>query len=160
MSKPVDSRIRFNWGFWNGRNGGPRPGRGHFDKYYVAGNDYGRESYYRLDETSDRAWNDFQATRKAAAGGGRRRALNPARPNREPALREATARQKARLNPMRKRGGIQIYGRILRIEAQKTGPHQCDAKCAAAGHRYYHNFKPGSAIYGNTDGSLTVKRKA
>jgi hypothetical protein len=52
---------------------------------------------------------------------------------------------------------VLIYGRILRIEAQKTQSHHCDAKCKAAGHRYYHNFKAGSKIYGMPDGRLEIK---
>lgn len=55
---------------------------------------------------------------------------------------------------------VLIYGRVLRVEAQKTGEHGCDAACKRSGHRYFHNFGPGVHMYGlpNKDLLLT-KRK-
>lgn len=51
-----------------------------------------------------------------------------------------------------------IYGRVLRLEAQKIGPHRCDAGCKAAGHRYYHDFKASSNVhaYGMSDGTVLL----
>lgn len=53
--------------------------------------------------------------------------------------------------------GVKIYGKLIRIEAQKTQLHICDAECKAINHRYYHTFKPGSSVYGMPDGSLLIK---
>lgn len=41
-----------------------------------------------------------------------------------------------------------LYGRVLRVEAQKTQAHVCDSGCKRASHCYYHNFKNGVAEYG------------
>lgn len=51
-----------------------------------------------------------------------------------------------------------IYGRVLRMEAQKIGPHRCDAGCAKSNHCYYHDFKVGSNVhaYGMSDGSVLL----
>jgi len=51
---------------------------------------------------------------------------------------------------------VEIYGRLLRIEAQKGPGHVCDAKCKAAGHRYYHDFSKHAHVYGMPDGSLKI----
>jgi hypothetical protein len=51
-----------------------------------------------------------------------------------------------------------IYGRLMRIEAQKTQPHRCDAACRRARHQYFHDFKKGSEIWGLPDGSLVVRK--
>lgn len=36
---------------------------------------------------------------------------------------------------------VKIYGRVLRVEAQKTGAHQCDAECRRCDHKYFHDFR-------------------
>jgi hypothetical protein len=38
-------------------------------------------------------------------------------------------------------GLTKIYGRVLRVEAQKTQVHRCDPGCAKARHCYYHDFE-------------------
>ena len=54
---------------------------------------------------------------------------------------------------------VEIYGRLLRIEAQKGPGHVCDAKCKAAGHRYFHDFSKHAHVYGMPDGSLKIVDK-
>jgi hypothetical protein len=53
---------------------------------------------------------------------------------------------------------VMVYGRVLRIEAQKTQPHRCDPDCAAVGHRYYHDFKNGAVMYGLENGDLLIRK--
>lgn len=72
--------------------------------------------------------------------------IGPARINR---------RRRAKSNP----GRVVIYGRLLRIEAQKTQPHVCDAGCKRVGHRYFHDFKPGAVIYGLQNGDLLIQNR-
>lgn len=48
-------------------------------------------------------------------------------------------------------GDTKIYGKVLRIEAQKTGKHRCDAECRSANHRYFHVFRSAPALYGSAD---------
>lgn len=48
-----------------------------------------------------------------------------------------------------------IYGRVLRIEAQKVGPHgNCDAECKRCKHKYFHDFKPGAKMLGLRPGQV------
>ena len=54
--------------------------------------------------------------------------------------------------------GTTIYGRLMRIEAQKTQKHNCDAACKEADHMYYHDFKRGTKVIGMPDGSLIMRK--
>ena len=60
-------------------------------------------------------------------------------------------------NPRAK--AVVIYGRVLRVEAQKIGKHRCDPGCKKANHCYYHPFKGSSNVvaYGLPDGSVLLK---
>lgn len=64
----------------------------------------------------------------------------------------------ARRNPVSNKSQLtKIYGKVLRIEAQKTGAHHCDAECRKCGHRYFHDFKVKPSMYGLPDGTLWIK---
>jgi len=41
---------------------------------------------------------------------------------------------------------VRIYGRVLRVEAQKTGAHQCDAECRRCNHKYFHDFRVPTGV--------------
>lgn len=64
--------------------------------------------------------------------------------------------KKMKKNPT---SAVVIYGKVLRIEAQKTQKHRCDDECAKFKHRYYHDFKKGPIMYGLPDGSLLIKAR-
>jgi len=55
-------RVRFNWGFWDGRSGAwdGRSTAGHFDKVYAEGVAYGKKSKDVATETSDPAWEQYR----------------------------------------------------------------------------------------------------
>lgn len=63
--------------------------------------------------------------------------------------------KKVRSNP-----GVPIYGRVIRIEAEKTWPHEYGGQESKATQKYYHDFTSKNAmIYGLPDGSLLIKSK-
>lgn len=49
-----------------------------------------------------------------------------------------------------------LYGRVLRVEAQKTQPHHCDAECREVQHCYYHDFDSGPDMLGLPAGTRLV----
>lgn len=54
---------------------------------------------------------------------------------------------------------VLIYGRVIRVIAKKTGPHNnCDAECKRCNHEYFHDFKAGAVMYGLPDGSILIKK--
>lgn len=65
--------------------------------------------------------------------------------------------KKIRTNPS---NAIPIYGRVLRIEAEKTWPHEYGGKESSPSQKYFHEFTTKNAmIYGLPDGSLLIKSK-
>lgn len=65
-----------------------------------------------------------------------------------------TRRKKVRLaNPA---GGVEIYHRIGRIEAQKGPGHVCDPKCRKANHWYQHTFTGKTPVIGLPNGRLLI----
>ena len=67
-------------------------------------------------------------------------------------------RRSKRSNPRNNdSSGVIIYGRVLRIEAQKTQPHRCDSECKRFQHRYFHDFRVKNAkLIGMPDGTLMI----
>lgn len=53
---------------------------------------------------------------------------------------------------------VRIYGRVLRIEAQKTDAHGgCDKECRQCNHKYVHDFKTKTArMIGLSPGQVFV----
>lgn len=49
-----------------------------------------------------------------------------------------------------------LYGRVLRVEAQKTQKHVCDSGCREVHHRYYHDFTSSPDMLGLPAGSQLV----
>jgi hypothetical protein len=64
---------------------------------------------------------------------------------------------KRRRNPSYIGKPVRIYGRVLRMEAQKIGQHRCDPGCKKSNHSYYHNFSAGAIAWGMPDGSVVLK---
>lgn len=71
--KPTTPRIRFNWGFWDGRNDAlanrtavwGEHGKSHFDKVYEAGYWAGRATKdIAAVVTSDLAWREYKGAAK------------------------------------------------------------------------------------------------
>jgi hypothetical protein len=55
---------------------------------------------------------------------------------------------------------VPIYGRVLRIEAEKTWSHEYGGKPSKGSQKYFHDFSTKNAvIYGLPDGSLLIKAK-
>ncbi len=52
---------------------------------------------------------------------------------------------------------VEIYAKVKEIIAVKGPGHKCDAACKRAGHTYRHTFTEKAGIYGNPDGSLTIR---
>jgi len=60
----------------------------------------------------------------------------------------------------RNAGAVPIYGRVLRIEAEKTWEHEYGGKKSKPSQKYFHDFTTKNAmIYGLPDGSLLIKVK-
>lgn len=55
---------------------------------------------------------------------------------------------------------VKIYGRLIRIEAQKTQDHICDNECKAVNHKYFHDFKSKPEIWGLPNGDLLIKARS
>ena len=67
------------------------------------------------------------------------------------------AKKRIKRNPPKR--AVEIYGRLLRLEAQKGPGHVCDAACKNAGHCYFHDFSKHARVFGLPDGSLLIKDK-
>lgn len=52
---------------------------------------------------------------------------------------------------------VEIYDCIKEIIAKKGPGHKCDAECKRAGHTYRHTFSGHSGVFGNPDGSITIR---
>lgn len=104
--------------------------KGSFDRFFKAG-----KRYFSLVEDEAKRRGMFQGNPRAKTGKARRLCKNPNPPP----------------------GATVIYGRCLRIEAQKTQAHACDPGCARADHCYFHDFKKGAVIYGLPNGDILIK---
>ncbi len=73
-------------------------------------------------------------------------------------VRRIVKRKKLRKNSLRP---TVIYGKVLRVDAQKTQNHICDAACKRYGHRYTHSFKvkSGARMIGLPNGDLLITSK-
>lgn len=64
---------------------------------------------------------------------------------------------KGKTNPPDK---VMIYGRLIRIEAQKTQTHICDDECKRVNHKYFHDFTSHPEIWGMPNGDLVIKARS
>ncbi len=62
-----------------------------------------------------------------------------------------------KVSPVRNPRRVLIYSDVIRIIARKGQRHICDAECKRKNHTYFHDFTPGSKIYGLPDKSLLIK---
>ncbi len=66
-------------------------------------------------------------------------------------------RTKSGMKPISNPRRVLIYSDVIRIIARKGQRHICDAECKRKNHTYFHDFTPGSKIYGLPDKSLLIK---
>ena len=68
-------------------------------------------------------------------------------------------KHRVKRNPSGTKRLVKIYGRVLSVQAQKTGAHRhCDAECKQVNHKYIHDFKPGARLLGIPDGAFLMFR--
>lgn len=78
-----------------------------------------------------------------------------ARRRRNPPASKTVKKRKAALkNPPE---AVLIYSDVLRVEAKKGQNHRCDKGCVLTGHRYFHPFTAGAALYGLPNGDVLIR---